>query len=223
LNIYQRYWWKVLGAILLFYTIIAGLLVDVPRLPILNETIRNQHFHVPMWFAMVLLLTTSMVYSIRYLKNSKELDDIFASEFAYTGIAFGLMGLFTGMIWARSTWGAWWVNDPKLNSAVIALLIYLAYAVLRDSIKEDQQKARISAIYNIFAFSTMIPLLFILPRFTDSLHPGQGGNPGFNIYDLDNKLRLVFYPAILGWTIMGIWLTSLNARRKHILLQYEDL
>ena len=214
MGIYKKYWWKILCIILLYYTVIGGLLFDVPRIPILHETIRNQFFHVPMWFAMIILVTVSMVYSIRFLKSSKPINDTFASEFAYAGILFGVLGLFTGMVWARFTWGAWWVNDPKLNSAAIALLIYLAYLVLRGSVEDSLQKAKISAVYNIFAYSALIPLLFILPRLTDSLHPGQGGNPGFNIYDLDSKLRMVFYPAVLAWTILGIWMASLRTRIK---------
>jgi heme exporter protein C len=84
--------------------------------------------------------------------------------------------------------------------------------VLRNALEDEQQRARIGAIYNVFAFAAMIPLLFILPRLTDSLHPGNGGNPGFNAYDLDSKLRAVFYPAVIGWTLVGVWLASLRVR-----------
>ena len=205
-------WWKVLTVILLFYTVIGGLLFDVPRLAILNETIRNQYFHVPMWFSMVIILTISLVYAIRYLNNPTVKNDLISSRFAYTGVLLGVLGILTGMIWARYTWGDWWVNDPKLNSAAICLLIYLAYIVLRSSFEDDLQRSRVSAVYNIFAYAAMIPLLFILPRLTDSLHPGNGGNPGFNIYDLDNKLRLVFYPAVIGWTLLGVWFSTLRVR-----------
>ena len=116
-------WWKVLTVILLFYTVIGGLLFDVPRLAILNETIRNQYFHVPMWFSMVIILTISLVYAIRYLNNPTVKNDLISSRFAYTGVLLGVLGILTGMIWARYTWGDWWVNDPKLNSAAICLLI----------------------------------------------------------------------------------------------------
>ncbi len=216
MSMYKKSWWKILAIILLFYTVIGGFLMDVPRLAILNETIRNQYFHVPMWFSMMILLTASVVYSILYLRNSGIDSDRLASSFASMGILFGILGLLTGSFWARFTWGAWWVNDPKLNCAAIALLIYLAYAVLRNSLEDEQQKARISAVYNIFAFATLIPLLFILPRMTDSLHPGNGGNPGFNIYDLDNNLRMVFYPAVIGWTLLGVWFVSINYRFKKL-------
>ena len=95
-------------------------------------------------------------------------------------------------------------------------MIYLAYFVLRGSFENPEQRGRISAVYNIFAFSALIPLLFVLPRLTDSLHPGNGGNPGFNTYDLDSRLRLVFYPAVVGWTLLGIWIATLRVRLRRV-------
>jgi heme exporter protein C len=209
-------WWKLLCIALLFYTVIMGFLGPVPRLAILNESIRNLYFHVPMWFGMVLILGLSVFHSIGYLRTPLMSNDDKAVTAAHTGILFGGLGLVTGMAWARVTWGAWWVNDPKLNGAAISMLIYCAYLVLRNSLEDEDQRARISAIYNIFAFATLVPLLFILPRLTDSLHPGNGGNPGFNQYDLDSNLRLVFYPAVVGWALLGIWLTQLNVRLRRL-------
>jgi heme exporter protein C len=198
--------------ILLVYTVLMGLLADVPRLNILNETIRNLHFHVPMWFGMMILLTISVVNSIKYLQNPLKKYDTWAVESANTAIAFGFLGIITGAIWAKFTWGSFWSGDPKQNASAIALLIYLAYLLLRNSFTDHQQRGRVSAVYNIFAFATYIPLIYILPRLTDSLHPGNGGNPGFNAYDLDARLRLVFYPAVIAWILLGYWITNLRVR-----------
>ena len=216
MKMFRLSWWKILAIILAYYIVIFGFLHKVPRIDILHETVRNLFFHVCMWFAMMILLTTSLILSVRYLKTGKVRHDILASEFANTGIVFGFLGIMTGSVWARFTWGAWWVNDPKLNGAAICMLIYLAYVILRGSIEDFQLRARISAIYNIFAWATLIPLLVILPRMTDSLHPGSGGNPGFSSYDLDNNLRIVFYPAIIGWTLLGVWITELRVRKKEL-------
>src|SRR5690606_13188800 len=105
-----------------------------------------------------------------------------------------------------------WSNDPKQLATALSMLTYFAYIILRAGMPDPEKRARISAVYNIFAFALMIPLLFILPRLTDSLHPGNGGNPGFNSYDLDSRMRLVFYPAVLGWILLGIWMSDLKAR-----------
>jgi len=209
-------WWKWLGSVLVIYSLIAGLLWDVPHLPILHESIRNLYFHVPMWFTMIVLYLIAVLYGIKYLRSGNEKYDLVAVESVNTGIVFGFLGILTGMIWGNYTWGSPWPNDPKLNGAAITTLVYLAYVVLRNAIDEEQKKARISAIYNIFAFPVMIVLLFILPRLTDSLHPGNGGNPGFGRYDLDRNMRLVFYPACIGWILVGVWIATLRYRIRLI-------
>ncbi|HUM48219.1 MAG TPA: cytochrome c biogenesis protein CcsA, partial [Chitinophagales bacterium] len=128
------------------------------------------------------------------------------------GLLMGVLGILTGMQWARTTWGAWWTNDPKLMGAAVGLLIYLAYFVLRNSIDDIDRRAKVSSVFNIMAYAIFIPTIFIVPRLTDSLHPGNGGNPGFSAYDLDGGMRLVFYPAVIGWTLLGVWIMTLSAR-----------
>jgi len=208
----KKNWWKIIAAVLVLYTIIAGFLLNVPAQPILHETIRNLYFHVPMWFGMMTILFVSLWHSIKYLRNSDIQSDIIASQAAHTGMLLGILGIITGSLWARYTWGAWWVPDIKLNGAAITLLIYLAYFILRGSLEEEQKRARISAVYNIFAYVMLIVFLMILPRLNDSLHPGNGGNPGFNKYDLDSTMRMVFYPAVAGWILLGVWLMTIKIR-----------
>jgi heme exporter protein C len=203
---------KIAAIVLVIYTLIAGLLMPVPTLAILNETIRNLYYHVTSWFAMITMFIMAFAYSIGYLNTQKEKYDTLAKIFVQVGMVFGIIGLVTGMLWARFTWGSFWVSDPKLNGAAIALLAYLAYAVLRNSFQDQLQRAKVSAVYNIFAFVMMILFVFILPRMTDSLHPGNGGNPAFSGYDLDSTMRMVFYPAVIGWILLGFWISELRFR-----------
>lgn len=217
----KNYWWKILAAILVFYSIAYGLIGPVPQQNILYETIRNLYFHVPMWFAMIIMMLISLVYSLKTLGSNNPRSDMQAVTFAHTGMVFSILGLITGMVWAQFTWGKFWTNDPKLNGTAITILIYLAYFVLRGSIEDEQKRSRISAVYNIFAFVLMIVFIGVLPRLTDSLHPGNGGNPGFNQYDLDSNMRMVFYPAVLGWILVGVWISNLKIRYKQVLLQLE--
>jgi heme exporter protein C len=214
-------WWKIVGVILVLYALIGGLLLPVPQLPILMQSIRNLYYHVPMWFGMQTLLIASAIYAAKGLINKDLLHDIRSEAYAKIALLFGTMGLVTGMIWAKNTWGAYWTNDPKLNSAAIGMLMYAAYFVLRNSIEDEEKKARISAVYNLFALPVFIVLIFVLPRLTASLHPGNGGNPGFNSYDLDSRLRLVFYPAVLGWIFIGFWIADLQIRANKIAF-YKD-
>jgi heme exporter protein C len=212
-------WWKILSIVLLFYTFIAGFIITVPDIGNLQQTIRNLFFHVPMWFGQLTLITVSLVYSILYLRKPERRFDVIAVEYAKTGIVFGILGLVTGAIWANYTWGAAWSNDPKQLGAAIALLIYLAYFVLRNSMTDIDKRGRIAAVYNIFAYFIYIPMIMILPRMVESLHPGgQGveGNPGLSGQDLDPVMRLVFWPAVAGWTLLGVWVTTLRLRLQMV-------
>ncbi|MCS6819547.1 MAG: cytochrome c biogenesis protein CcsA [Chitinophagales bacterium] len=185
-----------------------------PHREILYESIRNTFYHVPMWFTMLGLIILSAVFSISFLQSGDLKQDILAASFAEVALFFGLMGILTGMVWANYTWGAPWPNDPKLNGAAVGVLIYVAYIILRGSVNDDIKRARLSAVYSVFASVIFILFIFIIPRLpdTDSLHPGIGGNPAFSKYDLDSRLRLVFYPAVIGWMLLGVWLSSIVAR-----------
>jgi heme exporter protein C len=194
------------------YVVIGGFLIPVPRLDILNETIRNLYFHVPMWFTMIVMFAIAFWYSIKYLRSNDLRDDIYAVQFTNAGIVFSIVGMISGLEWAKYTWGAAWSNDPKELGTALAMLIYFAYSILRGGLKDDEKKAKISAVYNIFAFAMMIPLIFVMPRMVDSLHPGNGGNPAFKKYDLDSNMRMVFYPAVIGWIMLGGWIATLNIR-----------
>jgi heme exporter protein C len=219
----NKSWWKIASFLLLIYTIVGGFLMEVPHLPILNETIRNLYFHVAMWFGMMILYTTSFVYSIKYLRGFSYRHDIFARHFAALGSLFGILGYTTGAIWVSVTWltdqsqsiGSV-LREPKLLGAAIALLIYGAYFVLRGSFTDIDKRARISAVYNIFAFVMLFPSIWIIPRLVGSLHPGapgsDSGNPALNFKDVDMRLRMVFYPAVIGWSLLGVWIATLKIR-----------
>jgi heme exporter protein C len=217
-----KWWWKILAVLLTVYTVVGGLLMPVPRLDILNETIRNLYFHVPMWFTMISLFTGAFYFSIKHLSSGSLKHDIYAVQLTNAGIFFSILGLVTGMEWAKYTWGEAWSNDPKQLGTAMCMLIYFAYAILRSGIKDDEKKAKISAVYNIFAYAMMIPLIFILPRMVDSLHPGNGGNPAFKQYDLDRNMRMVFYPAVAGWILTGIWIANLMIRLELVRFRKEE-
>ncbi len=193
-----------------------------PNRPILNETVRNLFFHVPIWFAMMLTAGIGLYYGFLFLRKGEIENDMKSEKYIKTAILFGILGLLTGSLWARYTWNTWWHFDIKLNGAALTVLIYLAYLVLRSSITEEIQRAKLSAIYGIFAFALMILFVLVVPRIYDSLHPGNGGNPGFNTYDLTSSLRIVFYPAVIGWMGFAVWITNLNIRFHQLKSKHEE-
>lgn len=180
----------------------AGFLLNIPRISILEHTARNLYFHVPMWFTMMGAVGVSAWHSVSVLRTGSRIADIRALQAARVGAWFGALGLLTGIIWSRYTWyvgtDVWWNFDPRQTMATLQLLIYGAYFVLRSALDEPEKRARLSAAFNLLAFSTVPFLLYVLPRQMASLHPGADGNPAFSQITAP-VMRLVFYPAIAGF------------------------
>ncbi len=190
--------------------------VGFPFRLILEETIRNVFYHVPLWFAMFILYSIAAFQGLKFIRKNKAEDLMKSYSYNRVGFYFGILGLLTGSVWARFTWGTFWTGDIKLNMTAIAMLIYAAYFILWNSFKDDQLRGRICSVYSIFAFVAMIPLIFVIPRLYDSLHPGNGGNPALGGEDLDNTLRTVFYPAVIAFTCLGLWLVNLTYKLTRI-------
>lgn len=214
-------WWKLTGFLLLLYAVIYGFIVPIPD-TMISGSLRNVFYHVGMWFGMFAMLTTSFIFSLRYLRRFSAKEDIVSVEAVNVGVLFGALGLITGMIWAKSTWGAFWVRDPKLDGAAVGMFIYLAYLVLRGSIDDPHKRAKVAAVFNIFAFVLWIVFVLVLPRISGStIHPGQDGAPVMAL-DLSPSTRTVFYPAMLGWIMLGFWIMNLRVRIRESGMRNEE-
>ncbi len=196
----------------------AGAWLNIPHVAMLEHTARNLYFHVPMWFTMMALTALSAVHAIQHLRTKNPVSDLRSSTAALVAIVFGLLGLATGSMWARFTWyegtNIWWNFDPKQSMAAVQVLIYCAYFALRGALDDPVIRARIAAVYNIFAFATVPFLLYVLPRQLESLHPGAEGNPAFSDIT-DPIMRVVFYPAVLGFIGLGWLLYTQRVRLAH--------
>ncbi len=207
-------------------------LVCYPYREILYETIRNTFFHVPMWFAMTMLLFASLIASISFLINPQTKYDTVAHQAVVVALLFGVCGYLTGLIWSKYTWyiGVSWgdvirkllLEDIKMAAALVAMFFYFAYLIIHSSIEDKTKRAKVAAVYNVFAFVIFILCVFVLPRLTDSMHPGNGGNPAFSKYDLDSTLRMFFYPAVIGWILLGFWILSVCIRLQFIQQKRES-
>lgn len=214
----------ITGLIIVFYTIIVGLTIEVPLLPVIGESIRFLFYHVPMWIVMFAMWFLSFIYSIRFLKNPiNEEFELRALSLSKVGILFAILGIASGMIWAKYTWGKMWINDPKLNGAAISLLAYFAYLILHKSSGSKELIQRIASIYNIMCFMLMMVLTMIMPRITEySIHPGSKGGQTFITGGMDFNLQIVFYPAIIGWLLIGWYIYQVqfrkdNSKKNHLL------
>jgi len=233
--------YKFLGVALLLYGIICGMIVEMPYNPIWGQSSRAIFYHVPMWFAMLVLMGISVWHSVKLLRaldpdaestSNPLLLDIKAQEAARVGVFFNILGLLTGIVWSRVTWNenipgnefaAWWGWDPIQVCALVSLLIYLAYFLLRSSFSEEESRAKISAVYNVFAASTLIPLFFVVPRILEGLHPTAGKGSFIFKGGITTEIRLILYPTLIGFICLGIWLYNLRQRTGSLSLRIDEL
>jgi len=193
-----------------------GFLISIPEIPILEQTARNLFLHVPMWFSMMVAFMMAFVYSIRYLNSDDLAWDRKAETATAVGLIFGICGLLTGALWARFTWGTWWTfAEPRMNLSALAMLIFVAYFILRSAFNNEIKRAKIAAVYNIFGVTTLPFLLYIIPRQLPSLHPGADGNPAFSDMTAP-ELRLIFYPAVIGFIGLSLWMMNIVNRYKKV-------
>ncbi len=202
-----------------------GFWLPLPKIPGLGMTDRNLFFHVPMWFAMYVMMGVSLWWSGHYLLRGRLESDRRAREAAMVAIFFGFFGLLTGILWSRVTWAealpdtdwqAWWGWDPKQTFALIAVLMYGAYFFLRKGIREATLRARLAAAYNVMAGVLVWPLTFLLPRYLGGLHPGSEGTPAFRAEDISLLHRVVFYLAAIGFIALGVWVWMLRVRLSRL-------
>ncbi|PWN06662.1 ABC transporter permease [Rhodohalobacter mucosus] len=196
--------------------IVLGFSIEIPQIDILEQTARNLFLHVPMWFTMMVAFAMAFYYSVRYLNDEHMKWDRKAETATAVGLVFGICGLLTGSLWARFTWGTWWTfAEPRMNLSALAMLIFVAYFILRSAFTDEEKKAKISAVYNIFGVTTIPFLLYIIPRQLPSLHPGAEGNPAFSEITAP-ELRLIFYPAVIGFIGIAVWLMDIVNRYKQV-------
>jgi len=206
--------WKILTAVLMTSVILVGFTIRIPSIDILQESARNLFLHVPMWPTMFVSFLTSFVYSFRYLNKTDLLLDRKAETATQVGILFGILGLLTGSMWARFTWGAWWTfAEPKMNLAALGLMIFVAYFILRQAFDDPEKRAKVSAVYQIFATTTIPFLFYVIPRRMNSLHPGAEGNPAFSEVTAV-ELRIIFYPAVIAFLGIAYWIMNILNRYK---------
>ena len=137
------------AAVLLAYDLYQMFLV-LPDEAMQGAIYRIIFFHVPAAIVGMLGYFVALTFSILYL-SSKELRwDSLAASVVEVSLVFSLVNIVTGTIWARIIWGIWWTWDARLTSALVGVLIFAGYLMLRKAIDEPTQRGRLSAALCIF-------------------------------------------------------------------------
>jgi heme exporter protein C len=170
------------GLLGLSFILLAGglylIFLYVPTEQEMGVVQRIFYFHVPLAWVAFLAFLIVFLGSILYLWKRESKWDVIASSSAEVGVVFNTLLLITGSIWAKPIWGAWWVWDARLTTALILWLIYLAYLMVRSFAPEESRGARFAAIVGIVGFID-VPIVALAITLWRTQHPDpvvfQGG------------------------------------------------
>jgi heme exporter protein C len=181
---------------------------------------RIMFFHVPIAEMTVIAFWTSMVYAFHYLRKREPVADLKSVAAAEVGLLYCLLATITGSVFAKIMWNSFWNWDPRETSILVLLMLYGAYFGLRAAIDEDERRATLAAVYNLFAGVVMPFLVFVVPRI-----PALMSNHPTNIWKaggMSSDYRIVLYSSLLGFIGLFIWTFQLRLRVGLLELKREE-
>ena len=159
------------------------------------------YLHVPLAIVALVGFVVAAIHAIRHLRSGDPVHDARSYVSIHTSVIFGVAVLVTGAIWAKASWGQWWVwDEPTLVSFLIVFLLYATYYPLRYAIEDRERQARYASVFAVTA-GAFVPLNFMAVRAAESLvHPrtfatAEGGLPP--------KMWLPFLVCLAG--IAALW------------------
>jgi heme exporter protein C len=177
----------------------------------LFEQTRIIYWHIPVAWVTVVAFLVCGWNSVRYLRTRELAYDARAASAATLGILFCALATVTGSIFSKGMWGAYWNWDPRQTSIFFLLLIYAAYLTLREAVEDPARRARLAAVYGVFA-ALMTPLLiFVVPRLFFTLHPDPIVNTTGKL-EMHPRMFQVFMASLVGFTVLFFWIYSLDVR-----------
>jgi heme exporter protein C len=176
-------------------------------------------FHVPAAITAMLCAAVACVASVLFLVTRNFKHDAIAVAVTEVGLAFLAANLVTGSIWGRIIWGIWWTWDARLTSALVCWLLYAGYLMLRRAIEEPTARARISAVFNIFAFAD-VPIVIFSIKWWRTQHPQPvfwGGGT------IDPAMRTTALLNLIALILLGVILTLIRLRQEEVQREIDSL
>lgn len=212
-------------SVILFIVALYLVFYFAPKEQVMGNVQRVFYFHVAAgWVGMIGYLA-AFVAGILYLVKRDHKWDVVGRAGVELGLVYMLINIITGSIWAYPVWNTWWTWDPRLVTATIMELVYIAYLMLRQGIDDPDRRARFGAIYSIIGFVS-VPLTFFSIRIWRTIHPVViGGNdPGAEgSFNMTSDMRITFFFSLFTFTVIGITLLWHRIRLGQLADRVEEL
>jgi heme exporter protein C len=176
-------------------------------------------FHVPAAITAMLCAAVGCVASVLFLLTRNFKHDAIAVAVTEVGLAFLAANLVTGSIWGRIIWGIWWTWDARLTSALVCWLLYAGYLMLRRAIEEPTARARIAAVFNIFAFVD-VPIVIFSIKWWRTQHPQPvfwGGGT------IDPAMRMTAVLNLVALALLAVVLVLIRLRQEEMQREIDSM
>jgi heme exporter protein C len=179
------------------------------------------YVHVPMAIVALCGFVAGGIMAIKHLRSGDRSWDMRSYVAIHMSIILGVGVLATGAIWAKASWGHWWVwDEPVLVSFLVVFLLYCVYYPLRFSIEDPERQARYSSVFAIAA-GAFVPLNFVAVRLAEAYtHPRVLSQTGGS---LPGDMRLTFLVSLLAMALLFVTLWKLELTAKHASMQLKKL
>lgn len=181
-------------------------LVYAPTEAVMGQVQRVFYFHVATAWVGMLGFVAAGVTGIAFLRSGDLKWDRAEVAAVEISVVFFFLAIALGAIWARPVWNTWWTWDPRLTTAAVTELIYVAYFMLRQGIEDPERRARFGAVYTLVG-AVSVPITFMAIRLFRTIHPvvigtqsaeAQGG------FNMTADMRLAFFFALFAFTVIFI-------------------
>jgi heme exporter protein C len=177
-----------------------------PTEAVMGQVQRVFYFHIGTAWVGLLGFVIAAIAGISYLVTKNMLWDRFEVAAVEVSTVFFFITIVLGSIWARPAWNTWWTWDPRLTTAAITELIYIAYFMLRQGIEDPDKRARFGAVYTLLG-GISAPITFMVIRLFRTIHPvvvgsqsaaAQGG------FSMSSNMKVAFFFALFAFTVIFV-------------------
>ena len=200
-------------------------LVFAPTEKVMGDVQRVFYFHVATAWVGLLGFVAAGVSGVAYLKTQNLKWDLVEQAAVEISLIFFFLAIVLGSIWARPIWNTWWTWDPRLTSASIVELIYLAYFMLRQGIDDPDKRARFGAVYTLVG-AISVPITFLSIRMFRTIHPvviGSKSAEASGGFNMNGDMKIAFFFALFAFTIIFIDLFWNRIRLGQLQQKIEQL
>jgi heme exporter protein C len=200
-------------------------LVYAPEEAVMGQVQRVFYFHIATAWTALMGFIAAGVAGVAFLVTREEKWDIVEIAAIEISLVFFLITIALGSIWARPIWNTWWTWDPRLTTAAVTELIYIAYFMLRQGIEDPGKRARFGAVYTIIG-AISAPITFFAIRLFRTIHPVVIGNSDASAqgtFSMVPGMQVAFFFALFTFTVIFIDLFWNRIRMGRLASHVEQL